>query len=100
VSRPRHAGAGSDHPDRPAPPGLVTRWANADGGRDIAAAGGVLWRPATGDGLTPGTPAAAGIPAAGAAVEVAIVHRQRYDDWSLPKGKLADGEHPLLAACR
>jgi 8-oxo-dGTP diphosphatase len=78
----------------------VTRWANADGGRDIAAAGGVLWRPATGDGLTPGTPAAAGIPAAGAAVEVAIVHRQRYDDWSLPKGKLHAGEHPLLAACR
>ena len=24
--------------------------------------------------------------------EVAIVHRPRYDDWSLPKGKLDDGE--------
>jgi 8-oxo-dGTP diphosphatase len=24
--------------------------------------------------------------------EVAVVHRPRYDDWSLPKGKLADGE--------
>jgi len=24
--------------------------------------------------------------------EVAIVHRPRYDDWSLPKGKLEEGE--------
>jgi 8-oxo-dGTP diphosphatase len=24
--------------------------------------------------------------------EVAVVHRPRYDDWSLPKGKLEDGE--------
>ncbi len=24
--------------------------------------------------------------------EVAVVHRPRYDDWSLPKGKLAPGE--------
>lgn len=28
------------------------------------------------------------------------MHRPRYDDWSLPKGKLADGEEPLLAALR
>jgi 8-oxo-dGTP diphosphatase len=27
-----------------------------------------------------------------AGVEVAVVHRPKYDDWSLPKGKLADGE--------
>jgi 8-oxo-dGTP diphosphatase len=27
-----------------------------------------------------------------ARVEVAVVHRPRYDDWSLPKGKLAGGE--------
>ena len=26
------------------------------------------------------------------AVEVAVVHRPRYDDWSLPKGKLDSGE--------
>jgi 8-oxo-dGTP diphosphatase len=26
------------------------------------------------------------------AIEIAIVHRPRYDDWSLPKGKLLDGE--------
>ena len=31
---------------------------------------------------------------------VAIVHRPRYDDWSLPKGKLLDGEDPLTGALR
>jgi len=36
----------------------------------------------------------------GDGVEIAIVHRPRYDDWSLPKGKLHRGEPPLLAACR
>ena len=49
----------------------------------IAAAGGVVWRAAGDD-----------------AIEVAVVHRPRYDDWSLPKGKLEAGEHPLTAACR
>ena len=52
--------------------------------RLIEAAGGVLWRPAEG----------------GLGVEVALVHRPKYDDWSLPKGKLLPGEHPLLAALR
>jgi phosphohistidine phosphatase SixA/ADP-ribose pyrophosphatase YjhB (NUDIX family) len=33
-------------------------------------------------------------------VEVALVHRPRYDDWSLPKGKLEPGEHELTAAVR
>jgi 8-oxo-dGTP diphosphatase len=46
------------------------------------------------------------IPAAGTVVfrpgsegepEVLLVHRQRYDDWSLPKGKLDPGEY--LARC-
>ncbi|MDT5036057.1 MAG: 8-oxo-(d)GTP phosphatase [Micromonosporaceae bacterium] len=32
--------------------------------------------------------------------EVVLVHRPRYDDWSLPKGKLDPGEHPLIAAIR
>jgi 8-oxo-dGTP pyrophosphatase MutT (NUDIX family)/phosphohistidine phosphatase SixA len=50
--------------------------------RTVRAAGGVLWRDD------------------GTATEVALVHRQRYDDWSLPKGKLDEGEHPLVAACR
>lgn len=27
-----------------------------------------------------------------AGIEVAVVHRPRYDDWSLPKGKLDEGE--------
>jgi 8-oxo-dGTP pyrophosphatase MutT (NUDIX family)/phosphohistidine phosphatase SixA len=48
----------------------------------IEAAGGLVCRPGKG-----GT-------------EVALVHRPKYDDWSLPKGKLAPGEHPLLAALR
>jgi 8-oxo-dGTP diphosphatase len=33
-------------------------------------------------------------------MEVAVVHRPRYDDWSLPKGKLDAGEHALTAAVR
>ena len=48
----------------------------------IEAAGGVLWRP-DGRGL-----------------QVAVVHRPAYDDWSLPKGKLAPGEPALLGALR
>jgi 8-oxo-dGTP diphosphatase len=51
--------------------------------RLIAAAGGVLWRPASDGGL-----------------ETAVVHRPKYDDWSLPKGKLDAGEHALVAAAR
>ncbi|TDZ76833.1 putative mutator protein MutT4 [Mycobacteroides salmoniphilum] len=34
------------------------------------------------------------------AIEVALVHRPRYDDWSLPKGKLDPGETPAIAAVR
>ncbi|HVF20247.1 MAG TPA: NUDIX hydrolase [Mycobacteriales bacterium] len=48
----------------------------------IRAAGAVLWRPA------------------GEGVEVAVVHRPRYDDWSLPKGKLQPGEPAVLGAVR
>jgi len=54
-----------------------------DGDQMIRAAGGVLWRSSE-----------------SRAVEVALVHRPRYDDWSLPKGKLRRGEHPLVTACR
>ena len=32
--------------------------------------------------------------------ELALVHRPRYDDWSLPKGKLEPGESFEQAACR
>lgn len=52
----------------------------------IQAAGGVVWRV----GSDPGD----------AMVEVAVIHRPRYDDWSLPKGKLAPGETHLEGAIR
>lgn len=48
----------------------------------VLAAGGVVWR--RGDG----------------GVEVILVHRPRYDDWSLPKGKLDPGETDEQAALR
>ncbi|PPK64326.1 NUDIX hydrolase [Actinokineospora auranticolor] len=57
--------------------------------RNVRAAGAVLWR-FRGAGDTPGA----------SAVEVAIVHRPRYDDWSLPKGKLERGETRHAAAVR
>lgn len=56
-------------------------------GTTIRAAGGVLWRPA---GLLGGD----------ASVEVAVIHRPRYDDWTLPKGKLAPGESEVDGAIR
>lgn len=37
---------------------------------------------------------------AGDTLEVLIVHRPRYNDWTLPKGKLKPGEHPIVAAIR
>lgn len=48
----------------------------------VRAAGGVVWRLRNGK------------------VEVALVHRPRYDDWSFAKGKLDDGETELVAAVR
>ena len=36
----------------------------------------------------------------GGAVHVLVVHRPRYDDWSLPKGKLDGGESEEDAALR
>lgn len=56
-------------------------------GPPIRAAGGVVWRRSI-----------AADPDAG--VEVAVIHRPRYDDWSLPKGKLATGESDLEGAVR
>jgi len=49
----------------------------------VQAAGGIVWRPGR-DGTT----------------EVALVHRPKYDDWSLPKGKLDPGERWEDAALR
>ena len=37
---------------------------------------------------------------AGEPVEVAIIHRAAYDDWTLPKGKLNEGETHEEAALR
>ncbi|MEU8539219.1 NUDIX hydrolase [Streptomyces sp. NPDC048717] len=54
----------------------------------------MLWRPArAGSGGTGGSGSGGG----GEGVEIALVHRPKYDDWSLPKGKLKRGE--TLAAC-
>ncbi len=33
-------------------------------------------------------------------IEVAVLHRPKYDDWSLPKGKTEKGEQPWLTALR
>lgn len=69
---------GPDHGDRADVPQEV-----ADERPVIPAAGTVLWRPGS-----------------RGALEVAVVHRPRYDDWSLPKGKLDPGETTPVAALR
>ncbi|NJQ15753.1 NUDIX hydrolase [Streptomyces bohaiensis] len=71
--------------------GTCKRPSSRHGGNDVAAetelvraAGCVLWRRRPTDG----------------AVEVALIHRPRYDDWSHPKGKLMAGESEADAAVR
>ena len=54
----------------------------------IRAAGGVLWRQAPEP--RNGEPE----------IEVAMIHRPRYDDWTLPKGKLAKNESFIEGALR
>ncbi|MEU6084546.1 NUDIX hydrolase [Streptomyces sp. NPDC047108] len=56
--------------------------------RAVRAAGCVLWRrtPRSGRHTEP--------------IEIALVHRPKYDDWSHPKGKLKSGEDPLRGALR
>jgi len=49
----------------------------------IRAAGALLWREVDSRNL-----------------EIALIHRPRYDDWSLPKGKIEDGETALQCAYR
>lgn len=52
--------------------------------RTVHAAGCVLWRRSPDTG----------------ALEICLVHRPKYDDWSHPKGKLHPGEDPLAGALR
>ncbi|WP_026328773.1 NUDIX hydrolase [Streptomyces sulphureus] len=85
----------------------------------IRAAGCVLWRhPTGGEEIARAEPAGGaaalqeGVPEQRtdavpprldpAAIELALVHRPRYDDWSFPKGHLEDEEQddPLRAALR
>jgi 8-oxo-dGTP diphosphatase len=55
----------------------------ADSSNDLVrAAGGVVWRDRD------------------AQVQVLLVHRPKYDDWTLPKGKLDPGESFAQAAVR
>jgi 8-oxo-(d)GTP phosphatase len=54
---------------------------------EIRAAGGVVWRSPSGGSRPNGT-------------EVALVHRPKYDDWTIPKGKLKSGETDFEAALR
>lgn len=58
----------------------------------VRAAGCVLWRPARSGGACGG----------GAGIELALVHRPKYDDWSHPKGKLerAEAADPAYGALR
>ncbi len=61
--------------------------ARRSGSRIVHAAGAVLWRPGSADPADPD-------------VEIAVIHRPRYDDWSLPKGKVDPGETAPVAAVR
>jgi 8-oxo-dGTP pyrophosphatase MutT (NUDIX family) len=51
----------------------------------VRAAGGIVWRRGEGGAVE---------------VEIVLVHRPAYDDWSFPKGKLHPGETEAEAAVR
>jgi 8-oxo-dGTP diphosphatase len=88
VASPGGAFAAAPVPAPPLPGGAsFTRagWQDAfvdPDAAEVKAAGGVVWRRGE-DGI-----------------ELALVHRPRYDDWSLPKGKLDAGEGWEAAALR
>jgi 8-oxo-(d)GTP phosphatase len=56
--------------------------ADRPAGEQVRAAGAVVWRDGPGG------------------IQIAVVHRPKYDDWTLPKGKCEPGEHVLLTAVR
>jgi 8-oxo-dGTP diphosphatase len=62
----------------------VVRDASLTPADPVRAAGCVLWRRSP----------------VGGGLQVCLVHRPKYDDWSHPKGKLKRGEDPLAAALR
>lgn len=74
--RPRPTSTAQPHPAAVGPTPSLTPVA------EILASGGVVWRLA-GDDL-----------------EILLIHRDRYGDWTLPKGKLDPGESDLEAALR
>ncbi|MER5865677.1 NUDIX hydrolase [Kitasatospora sp. NPDC002040] len=59
-------------------------------GQTILAAGAVLWVPGPPKKRGPGRKKP----------RIALIHRPKYDDWSLPKGKLDPGEGWRAAALR
>lgn len=62
--------------------------------RPVFASGALLWRRTTPQGA--GAPESAGP----GDIDVAVVHRPHYDDWSLPKGKVDPGENLAETAAR
>jgi len=59
----------------------------AAAGDTVLAAGGVVWRSAPGG-------------EEGRDLEVLVIHRPRYDDWTLPKGKAEPDDADLMATVR
>ncbi|MFT0847324.1 bifunctional NUDIX hydrolase/histidine phosphatase family protein [Actinomycetaceae bacterium L2_0104] len=62
--------------------GAVSSASAASSKVDVHAAGGIIWRKN------------------GRRLEVVLIHRPRYDDWSFPKGKLKQGEDLRTCAVR
>ncbi len=75
---------------RPASPFRRTRVNVPPPEAKVLAAGGVVWRAV--DGVD--------VPVDSSEIEIAVVHRPKYDDWSLPKGKVDPGEQMIVAARR
>lgn len=75
---------------RPEAPFRRTRLAVPPPEAKVLAAGGVVWRAVDGTDR----------PRRSEDVEIAVVHRPKYDDWSLPKGKVDPGEQMVVTAAR